>query len=67
MMITEGFFTKDEVTSARRYDAEVKPGKSGRLELHFLTEEKFETWMKEQKESHPNIWADSVRISKSST
>jgi hypothetical protein len=66
-VITEGFFTKDEVTSARRYDAEIMPGKGGRLELHFLTEEKYETWMKEQKELHPNLWVGSVRISKSST
>lgn len=61
-MITESFFTEDEVVSARSYGAEVKPGKGGRLELHFSTEEDYEKWMDEQRKSHPKRWEDAIRI-----
>jgi hypothetical protein len=62
-VITEGFFTEDEVNSACAHGAEIKSGKGGRRELHFPTAEKYEAWMTEQKELHPNRWADSMKVS----
>lgn len=62
-MITEGFFTEDEVNSARTYGAKVQSGKGGRRELHFPTGEKYEEWMSKQRELHPNRWADAMRVS----
>lgn len=62
-MITEGFFTNDEVSSARQYGAEVHEAKGNRLELRFPTSDKYEAWLAEQQKLHPNRWADSVRIS----
>mgnify|MGYP007107492633 FL=1 len=66
-MITEGFFTENEVSDAQELGAIVQEAKGGRIKLDFSTTDACEKWVRQQQELHPTKWADSVRISAKST
>ena len=61
-MITEGFFTEDEIKAARELGAVVQQAKGGCIKLSFPTTDTCEKWIIQQRELHPTKWADSVRI-----
>ncbi len=59
-MTIDGHFTQEEIRSAIDAGATIEKLKYKKIKISFKTKTAFNAWLKEQKESRPDLWESAM-------